>query len=65
MLYTKTTDHTFTFKTHFTLVVTDMKTVLTLYNPTKWPNSLKLFVGNSRRIVWVCLTILWGWNLKA
>ena len=28
---------------------------------TKWSNILKQFVGNSRRIVWVCLTILWGW----
>ena len=26
---------------------------------TKWPNILKQFVGNSRRIIWVCLTILW------
>ena len=25
-------------------------------NPTKW--------SNGRRIVWVCLTILWGWCLK-
>ena len=28
-------------------------------NPIKWPNTL-----NSRRIAWVCLTILWGWHLK-
>ena len=27
-------------------------------NPTKWSNILKQFVSNSRRIVWVCLTIL-------
>ena len=27
-------------------------------NPTKWSNTLKKFVGKSRRIVWVCLTIL-------
>ena len=36
--------------------------ILTLStNPTKWSNTLKQFVGNSnsRRIVWVCLTILW------
>ena len=26
-------------------------------NPTKWSNTLKQFVGNSRRIVWVCLAI--------
>ena len=32
--------------------------------PTKWPNTLKQFVGNSRRIVWVYLTILWDWRLK-
>ena len=34
-------------------------------NPTKWSNTLKQFVGNSRRIVWVCLTILWGWRFKS
>ena len=28
-------------------------------NPTKWSNTLKQFVGFCRRIVWVCLTILW------
>ena len=33
-------------------------------SPIKWSNILKQFVGNSRRIVWVCLTILWGWRLK-
>ena len=27
-------------------------------NPTKWSNILKESVGKSRRIVWVCLTIL-------
>ena len=27
-------------------------------SPTKWSNTLKQFVDNSRRIVWVCLTIL-------
>ena len=32
--------------------------------PTKWSNTLKQFVGNSRRIFWVHLTILWGWRLK-
>ena len=25
-------------------------------NPTKWSNTLKKFVGNSRQIVWMCLT---------
>ena len=33
-------------------------------NPTKWSNTLKQFVGNSRQVVWVCLTILWCWCLK-
>ena len=33
-------------------------------NPTKWSNTLKQFVGNSRQIAWVCLTILWDWRLK-
>ena len=33
-------------------------------NPTKWSNTLKHFLGKSRWIVWVCLTILWGWRLK-
>ena len=33
-------------------------------NFTKWSNTLKHFVGNSRRIVWVCLNILWDWCLK-
>ena len=38
---------------------------LMLQEPTqKWSNTLKQFVGNSRRIVWVCLSILWGWILK-
>ena len=33
-------------------------------NPTKWSNTLKQLLSNSRRIVWVWLTILWGWRLK-
>ena len=33
-------------------------------NLTKWSNTLKDFVGKSRRIAWVCLTIVWGWRLK-
>ena len=34
-------------------------------NPTKWSIALKQFVrGMFRRIVRVCLTILWGWLLK-
>ena len=31
-------------------------------NPTKWSSTLKQFVGCCRRIVWMCLTILWGWR---
>ena len=31
-------------------------------NPTKWWSTLKQFVGCCQRIVWVCLTILWGWR---
>ena len=34
-------------------------------SPTKLSNTLKQVVGNSKRIVWVCLTILWDWHLKS
>ena len=34
-------------------------------NPTKWSNTLKPFVDSCRRIVWVCLAILWGWCLNS
>ena len=30
----------------------------------QWSNILKQFVANSRRIVWVCKTILWSWRFK-
>ena len=33
-------------------------------NPTKWSNMFKQFVGKSRQIDWLCLTILCGWRLK-
>ena len=33
-------------------------------NSTKGSNTLKQFVGCCRRIIWVGLTILWGWYLK-
>ena len=33
-------------------------------NLTKWSNTLKKLVGCCWRIVWVCLTILWGWRFK-
>ena len=31
-------------------------------NPTNWSDIPKQFVGCYQRIVWVCLTILWGWH---
>ena len=34
-------------------------------NPTKWTNTLKQFVDFCRQIVWLCLTILWGWCLMS
>ena len=33
-------------------------------NLSKWSNTLNQLVGSSRRIVCVCLTILWDWCLK-
>ena len=33
-------------------------------NRTNWSNILKQFVGCCRRIVWLCLTILWIWCWK-
>ena len=42
----------------------NIKLNLSSANTTKWPNTLKQFVGNSRRIVWVCLIIFWGLALK-
>ena len=33
-------------------------------NTTKWSSTFKQFVSKSRQIVWVCLTILWGWRLR-
>ena len=33
-------------------------------NPTKWSNTLKIIVSCCQLIVWVCLTILWGWYVK-
>ena len=33
-------------------------------NPTNWSNTFKQFIGNSQRIVWVCLTMLLDWRLK-
>ena len=32
-------------------------------NPTKWSNTRKQFVGCCRQIVWMGMTILWGWRL--
>ena len=33
-------------------------------NPTKWSNTLKQFVDNNGRVVWIYLTILWDWRLR-
>ena len=33
-------------------------------NPTKWSKTLKQFVDCCRRIILVCLTILWSWRLR-
>ena len=33
-------------------------------NAQKWLNALKQSVGNSQQIVYVSLTIFWGWRLK-
>ena len=33
-------------------------------NFTKWSNTLKQFLRCCRRIVWLCLTILWDWRFK-
>ena len=33
-------------------------------SPTKWSNTLKQFVDFCPRILWLCLTILWGWRVK-
>ena len=32
-------------------------------NPIKWSNTLKQFLHFFWRIVWLCLTILWGWRV--
>ena len=37
-------------------------------NPTKWSNTQTIRwqePANCQRIVWICLTILWGWCLKS
>ena len=33
-------------------------------SPTKGSNTLTQFVSSCRRILWVCLIILWGWRIK-
>ena len=38
------------------------KTNLNLLSPKNGQNILKQFVASYQRIVWECLTILWGWN---
>ena len=46
-----------------------MKNLPKIFNPlsaipTNRSHTLKQFVDSCRRIVWVCLAILWGWRLK-
>ena len=41
-----------------------MRIYLLSANPTKWPDTLKEFVGFCQRFVLLYLTILWGWRLK-
>ena len=57
---------TFLSKNHcllFLVYPRDMKTFNPLsINPTKWSNTLRQLVGFCRQIIWVYLTILWGWN---
>ena len=44
---------------------TDKKNINPLsVNPTKWPNTLKQSVRFCQQIVWMCLTISWGWRLN-
>ena len=33
-------------------------------NMVRWSSTLKQIAVISRRIIWVCLTILWGWRSK-
>ena len=46
------------------LIFTNQYLISLSTNPTKCSDTLKKFVGNRRRIVWVWLNILWGWYLK-
>ena len=42
-----------------------IKTHLIKHSQISPISEMKLFTtANSRRIVWACLTILWGWHLK-
>ena len=54
-------------KIYIQLVLQDSKILINqfLTKSTKWSNMLKQFVGKSRQIVWVCLTILWSVRLKS
>ena len=42
----------------------NIKPEIFYFNLTKWSNTLKQFVGTNQQIVWVFLTILWGWHWK-
>ena len=48
----------------FSIIKLNRILLLTLcFNPTKWSNTFKQFVYNSRQIFSVGLTILWDWRL--
>ena len=55
-------------KEHFAKIVNYFSKTVHLKSlsthPTKWSNTLKQFVGCCWRIVWLGLTILWGWCWK-
>ena len=48
--------------THFWPILPFYTPLKTPENPTKRSNTLKEFIRKSRRIIWVCLTILWEFS---
>ena len=63
-ILTRKTSNTDTFYAVYTLYRYLLGIHSLSANPTKWSNTLKQFFGNIRGIVWLYLTILWGWHLK-
>ena len=55
----KDLDNSFISNKHLSWIFNPLSAI-----PTKWSNTLKPFVGNSRRMVWVCLIILWAGAYK-